>query len=166
MASFQDAFHKGLEAHDSADRAKKEIFSVFEDCAKQVSAASRGVILLSRASASRVREDAGATATILGALGPRESYQTLVARLVSEPNSKGEELCEYKLSFHGYPVSIVYADVDEYCHDQSGLERALVHLLGHPSTGGKLRRLMDLHAKKQGGGASSPPPGGQDVKAE
>ncbi|HEX8434503.1 hypothetical protein [Archangium sp.] len=152
MASFQDAFHKGLEAYDSADRARKEIAAVFDDCAKQVSAASGGAIVLSRESTSRVREEA-AHAVVLGGFAVRESYQALMARLVSEPNSSGEELCEYKLAYHGYPVAIVYADVDEYCHDKQSLERALVELLGHPTTGGKLRRLMDLHAKRKSGGS-------------
>jgi hypothetical protein len=91
-----------------------------------------------------------------------------VARMAGEPKSSGEELCEYKLSYHGYPVSLVYADVDEYCHDKQALERALVELLGHPTTGGKLRRLMELHAKRASGGTGNPPlmNGSQSGKAE
>ncbi|HZI04380.1 MAG TPA: hypothetical protein VEZ71_10175, partial [Archangium sp.] len=94
----------------------------------------------------------------------------LVARLVDESRSGSgaQELGEYKLSHHGYPVSLVYADVDEYCHDKPSLEQALVELLGHPATGGKLRRLMDLYAKRKSltGGSSSQTNGGQNGKAE
>lgn len=153
MASFQDAFQKGLEAYDSAARAKAEIFSVFDDCAKQVGAASGGAIVLSREWVRNPVEEE--KATLLSALPSYRSYEALVARMAGEPKSKGEELCEYKLAYHGYPVSLVYADVDEYCHDKQGLERALIHLLGHPTTGGKLRRLMELQAKRVGGGAGS-----------
>ena len=155
MASFQDAFHKGLEAYESADRARREILSVFEECAKQVSTASGGAIVLSREPKSRGTEG-------------QESYQALMARPMGAPETMGLELGEYKLSPHGYPVSLVYAGVDEYCHDKPSLEQALVELLGHPVTGGKLRRLMDLHAKRKSLTGGTPPQtdGGQNGKAE
>ncbi|WP_257461870.1 hypothetical protein [Archangium lipolyticum] len=158
MTSFQDAFHKGLEAYESADRARKEIFAVFDDCAKQVSAASGGAISLSYREKSRERRGNKTIADVVtGVLPTYESYEALEARIADGTQSGAVELCEYKLSPRGYPVSIAYADVHEYCHDKPSLEQALVDLLGHPVTGGVLRQLMDLQAKTRSGGAGGHP---------
>ncbi|HEY0096542.1 MAG TPA: hypothetical protein VGB96_19590, partial [Archangium sp.] len=131
----------------------------------------RGAIVLSRESRSRTRDEKRTIADLAtGTLPSSESYDALVARLVDESRSGAgaQELGEYKLSHHGYPVSLVYADVDEYCHDKPSLEQALVELLGHPVTGGKLRRLMDLHARQKSLAGGTPPQtnGGQNGKAE
>jgi hypothetical protein len=143
MASFQDAFREGIEASESAARAKAEIFQVFDACAEEVNVASKGAIALSRERSTRDLEQKRTVSDLVtGVLPSSESYDALVAHSTGAPQRKRAELCEYRISYQGYPVTLLYADVDERCHDKTALVMALESLLKHPVTGGKLRRIM------------------------
>jgi NurA-like 5'-3' nuclease len=148
MADFQKAFRQGLEAYEDAERARKEIFGLFDEFAEQVEQASTGRVRIKRDKGTEDTVDApssygmvefGKPMVPVARVRTRE-YEAIVA--LGSPGEAREELCEYELGERGYPVTLRYAREDVRCHDGEALERGLQKLLAHPETGGKLQRLM------------------------
>jgi hypothetical protein len=139
MVDFQKAFLKGIEAHDEASRARKEISSVFDELARQIHLASGGRVQIRRDASQRA--DKTRRVPLEGASGPEAavSFGTIFA---GAPYAERYELCSYQLSRLGYPVIITYGGNDYRSQDKAALEECLSDLLQDPLTGGKLRRLM------------------------
>ena len=143
MADFQSAFKQGLRASEEAGLARKEIEGVFDEFARQVSAASGQRIRVER---QQVRRESGAKRTFYDiASGVRRDYETASVLVASAAGSKSShELCEYELSPAGYPVVLRYADVIDECLRKQSLEEGLENLLAAPQTGDKLRQLLQF----------------------
>lgn len=159
MGRFKDAFGKGIEAHESAERATLEIVQVLAAFGSDVKEVSGGAIEVYRSKKDVV---GGLLRTIeLGPknkLPPIEPYDMLIAVAVLPEGLVVDDsrfkLAEYTLSAAGYPVSVSYSDVTVQCHDRASLEAALAQMLEHPDTGGKLLRLMRTSRKHGGKGGS------------
>lgn len=143
MVDFQKAFMKGIEAHDEATRARREISSVFDEFARQIHVASGGRIQIRRDASQRAEkarrtppEGAG------GGGGPPETAVSFGTIFAGAPYAERYELCSYQLSRLGYPLTITFGGNDYRCQDKASLEECLSDLLQDPLTGGKLRRLM------------------------
>jgi hypothetical protein len=160
MADYLKSFQAGLEAHNDAERARKEIADVFREFAKAVHDASDGHVAVElpkarEIMATRAIESAMhrvQDALVPDPLGskPEESF-VLVAK-----GRTGQEqalLSEYTLGERGYPVTLRYGRTNVRCYDREGLEQELQKLLEHPDTGGKLRRLMTEDGASQSGTA-------------
>lgn len=161
MVDFQKAFLKGIEAHDEATRARKEISSVFDEFARQVNAASGGKVQIRR-DASQRADKARRVPTPPPPIPPGTeappatgteavTFGTLYA---GAPYGERYELGSYQLSRLGYPLVVTFSGNDYRCEDKNSLEECLSELLQDPITGGKLRRLMG----SEGVGSDLPPP--------
>jgi len=140
MVDFQKAFLKGIEAHDEATRARREISSVFDEFARQIHLASGGRIQIRRDASQRADKARRApTETAPGAPETAVSFGTIFA---GAPYTERYELCSYQLSRLGYPVIITFGGTDYRSDDKATLEECLSDLLQDPLSGGKLRRLM------------------------
>jgi hypothetical protein len=149
MTNFRDAFNMGLAAHADAERATKEIVSVFNVLAQQVDEATDGKLTVQRANSFRTLL-AGRTIfdAITGVMAPREPYTCLQAILKTK-SGEHMEICTYKLAPDGYPVSIHYEEHSEDAFDKSSLESVLDSLLRHPATGRKFQFLLDKWKKEE-----------------
>lgn len=134
MADFREAFQLGIQAHNAAERARQEIFGLLDEFAAQIHEVSNGQVRIERAKREVLVPGENFTRK------PR-SYDAIAA--IDSSGKKEEELCEYSLEERGYPVTLRYANDYVRCHDREALEQALLKLLAHPETGGKLQRLMD-----------------------
>lgn len=140
MVDFQKAFLKGIEAHDEATRARREISSVFDEFARQIHLASGGRIQIRRDASQRAEKARRApTEAVAGAPETAVSFGTIFA---GAPYTERYELCSYQLSRLGYPVIITFGGTDYRSDDKATLEECLSDLLQDPLSGGKLRRLM------------------------
>ena len=141
MIDFQGPFQEGLNAYHDTVRAKAEIERVIREFSDQLKAASEGAILEVRVAVHEdvVREEG----SWLG-VGLRVKYESLVAfaKATADDPEPSRSLCKFRMSAHGYPVGLVYADIDVQCHDRTSLEQSLADLLKHPDTGAKLAQLM------------------------
>lgn len=142
MANFQNAFKQGLRASADADVARKEIYAVLNEFARQVAEASQDAIKIKRAT---VRRPIKAKRTIYDlATGGLRDYKTVrVINAHAAGSSRSQELCEYELSPSGYPIELRYDHVVEECRSKKSLEDGLESLLAAPQTGDKLRRLLE-----------------------
>lgn len=132
MTDFREAFEAGLSAYDDAERARNEIFEVFDELAEQISEASHGRIRITR-------EDK------IDQRGPLEGWSRRPYSALTAATPEGGQtykLCEYRLSEKGYPVTLDYNKTHDACHDRESLEVGLQTLLKHPETGGKIKRLL------------------------
>jgi hypothetical protein len=165
MVDFQKAFLKGIEAHDEATRARKEISSVFDEFARQVNAASGGKVQIRRDASQRADKARRApTPTPSASSGgidvpalptpPGHEAVTFGTLYAGAPYGERYELGSYQLSRLGYPVVMTFSGNDYRCEDKPSLEECLAELLQDPITGGKLRRLMG----SDGVGSDVPPP--------
>jgi hypothetical protein len=161
MVDFQKAFLKGIEAHDEASRARREISSVLDEFARQIHAASGAKVQIRRDASQRADKARRALPPppepATGTASEAVSYGTLYA---GAPYGERYELCTYQLSRLGYPISISFSGNDYRCQDRTSLEDCLSDLLQDPLTGGKLRRLMG----SEGTGGSDSPQDVQDVQ--
>jgi hypothetical protein len=164
MVDFQKAFIKGIEAHDEATRARREISSVFDEFARQIHIASGGRIQIRRDASQRADKARRAPPAEGTNVGPDTavSFGTLFA---GAPYTERYELCSYQLSRLGYPVIITFGGNDYRSEDKGTLEECLSDLLQDPLTGGKLRRLMGAEGglpevQQEPPAAQETPPGG------
>jgi hypothetical protein len=142
MVDFQKAFMKGIEAHDEATRARREISSVFDEFARQIHVASGGRIQIRRDASQRAEKARRAPPEGAGGGGPPETAVSFGTIFAGAPYAERYELCSYQLSRLGYPLTITFGGNDYRCEDKASLEECLSELLQDPLTGGKLRRLM------------------------
>jgi hypothetical protein len=158
MVDFQKAFLKGIEAHDEASRARKEISSVFDELARQIHLASGGRVQIRRDASQRA--DKTRRAPPEGASGSPETAVSFGTIFAGAPYAERYELCSYQLSRLGYPVIITYGGNDYRSQDKAALEECLADLLQDPLTGGKLRRLMGAEGAPPDvpPGETAPPP--------
>jgi hypothetical protein len=164
MVDFQKAFLKGIEAHDEATRARKEISSVFDEFARQIHLASGGRIQIRRDASQRAEKARRAPPeTATGTPEIAVSFGTIFA---GAPLTERYELCSYQLSRLGYPVLITFGGTDYRSEDKAALEECLSDLLQDPLSGGKLRRLMGTEsgppeAQPEPAAAQEGAPGGE-----
>jgi hypothetical protein len=144
MADFRKAFRSGLDAYNDAERARKEIFGLFDEFAAQIHEESHGRVRIERTPRSQAVPIYGSSRSPTLSARPGEGMRTrgYDAIVATGPSGQLEELCEYALGERGYPVNLRYAREDVRCHDREALEIGLQKLLAHPETGGKLQRLM------------------------
>jgi hypothetical protein len=143
MVDFQKSFIKGIEAHDEATRARREISSVFDEFARQIHGASGGRIQIRRDASQRADKARRPPPTPSPEGGsPPETAVSFGTIFAGAPYTERYEICSYQLSRLGYPVTITFGGNDYRNQDKAALEECLSDLLQDPLTGGKLRRLM------------------------
>lgn len=150
MVDYTLAFKKGLDAAEAAERAKKEIDSVFEDLDMQVCRAAEGKISIKRKE-FEVKPTAWDWAkTLSDFITPRgkETYWAIVAYNPKITDSQVKELARWKQGRGGYPCKISFGGTDCTCEDKEGLENTLGNLLSDPMVGENLRLLMQLQEEK------------------
>ena len=145
MVDFKKAIAAGLQAHEIAEVARREVAEVVADLASQMSDSTDQVLTIEFSQGTRqsLKQFAGA---IVGMLGPEPSvvtYANLVLTRNDEPKAS-LEICEVDIHPSGYPVLVAGPGKRENCYDRASFEAALFELLKHPDTGRKISQLMSV----------------------
>jgi hypothetical protein len=145
MGNLDDAFKRGREAHQDAQRAKNEIFALFARLSSTVSEGTQGKVVISYVQLSRTKEaPRNLLAPFAGFLEETERYNGLVAQRTGGNHGDKVELCTVKVSPLGYPVQITFPGQFFTADDLESLERVVIALLEHPDTAGKIDRLAQI----------------------
>jgi hypothetical protein len=146
MADYIQALKRGLEAAEVADRARKEIDSVFDDLDRQLRGETEGKIGIKREEFEVERQS---TLTYWSTTGSpeKERYWAIVAYNPKIPNSPVKKLAIWSQERTGYPSKIAWAKLKVTCEDKKGLEDALEKLISDPLIGEVLQALMQLNEK-------------------
>lgn len=150
MADYIQAFKKGLEAAEAADRARKEIDSVFEDLDRQLREGTGGKIAIKRKEFEVKGMTTIWTPWTAGQFLPgsqKETYWAIVAYNPQITNSPVKQLAIWRQARAGYPCKITWENVEHACEDKRGLEGALAMLLADPLVGETIHSLMQLEEK-------------------
>ena len=140
MVDYVDAFRKGLEAAEAADRARKEIDAVFDELNVQIYKGTDGKIRIERKELGVIRQ---VWESLLTAK-PRETYWAIVAFNPSLEKSPVRELSRWSQARGGYPCNMVWGNKDQSCFDRESLENLLSELLRDPLVGEHLQALMQM----------------------
>lgn len=146
MSDFKSAFSDGLDAAQKAEAARHEIENVFRDLNEQLAEASDGKLATERTVLER---DRSWFTALSSPLGPRETYQAIVAFNPTIEGTSPKELCEWESGRGGYPCKLTWGSDEHYCEDKQALEDALSDLLRDPIVAEKLWSLINLKAKEQ-----------------
>jgi len=149
MADYIQAFKKGLEAAEPADRARKEIDSVFEDLDRQIRAGTEGRIGIKRQEFIIQRMPFTAQ-KLEDLITPKETYWAIVAYNPQITSSPVKELSRWRHDRAGYPCKISWGGMEHTCEDKRSLENVLGRLLGDPLVGETLHVLMQVKEKTSG----------------
>jgi hypothetical protein len=142
MVDFLDSFNKGISAAKQAAENMHEINGVIETLSKQLEAATDGAIKIAikdksnvfNALFSSIDQASMKTQQFIIAFNPLGEY-------------KPKELAEWKVDENGYPCRLITPDTEFYCEDKEALELYLGSLLASPTTGKKLKAIMDQPVK-------------------
>ena len=136
MVDFAKAIEAGMQAHEEAMLARKEIRGVFQDLIDQTSAATHGSVR----TFVRPPPDSSEPRRV-GTPPPPESYESVVVQ--RDSTEQRHVLFEFRLSEKGYPVRLRYPRNEVGCYSREDLEAALQNLLASPHAGAIFRRLLD-----------------------
>jgi len=140
MANFTEAFKKGLEAAQTADRARKEIDKVFKDLNYQLLTETGNKIGINRKEFVEPNVMGGMK---LPAIPGRENkYWAIVAFNPSFKNSPVKILARWSMDRAGYPCKISWKNTLYRCEDKEALENILAEILQDPLVGETLYSLM------------------------
>ncbi len=139
MTSFGDALRKGLEAHERAAAARREMDEVLVEASKEVAAVVGAPIALRFDVVDRPLRGQSLHEATLGIAAPREKVTMIVAKV---PRGVFEPLAEAELSELGFPVTLRWGNRLERASDRGGFESALAALLESAVTGEKIARLV------------------------
>ena len=140
METFTEAYKAGLEASQSVDEYIEEINMVFENLKTEILSSTNGKIAIERGTALRRRRRTGLDIMLKPFEEQRIRYKAILAK--NTESSVEIPLAEYTIDRKGYPVTIIWADIEESCLTKEGLTSTLEDLLSDPSTGKKLRKLL------------------------
>ena len=140
MVDYVDAFRKGLEAAEAADRARKEIDAVFDELNLQIQKDTDGKIRIERQEFTLSQQGLEA----IFRSKPPEKYLAIVAHNPSLDKSPVRELSRWSQARGGYPCNMVWGNKDQSCFDRESLENLLSELLRDPLVGEHLQALMQM----------------------
>ncbi len=136
MVDFAKAIEAGMQAHEDAMLARKEIFGVLQDLFDQTTAATHGNVrafVRSPHDSSEPRR--------VGAPPPPEFFESVIVQRAE--TEQRHVLFEFRLGEKGYPVRLRYPRNEVGCYSREDLETAIQNLLASPHAGAIFRRLID-----------------------
>lgn len=149
MPDFASAFNEGLQAAETADRARREIADVFSELSRQMDAATRGTIAIARGEC----EIPVTTARLLtNPWEPRKTYWAILAWNPMVAKCPKKEIARWSQDAAGYPCKITCRKWERTCEDREALENSLAELLRDPVVGEKLYALTRLEPSSEATG--------------
>ena len=144
MSKFGDAFKRGQEAYENAERNRVEIKNVFNELSNDIKLQTDGHVSLefekrAYTGLPGVTMPAGFLSMISGS----EPYDALMA-IPEGQKSNFVELCSVKFDPRGYPVTIAFPGESITVYDRESLETALVKMVEHPDVAAKLKRVLKV----------------------
>lgn len=143
MTDYTKAFREGLAAAIVAERARKEINSVFLELNSQLSEATEGKIAIDRKE-YEVREAGLFSLWSFSSPKQKETYWAIAAYNPSASSQNTKQLAKWEQDHAGYPCKIISGKKETICEDKEALESSLADLLQDPLTGEKLQILIQL----------------------
>jgi len=153
MSKFGDAFQRGQEAYQSAERAKAEIQDVFRTLSADIEQQTHGLVSTSVMRFTHPGKIFGPAVMGPGLTTMMPLANTYDALVAVAKDERPVELCTVKGGPYGYPVTLTFPGHSVAAHDRESLEEALVGVLAHPEVAGKLKLAME---SARVGGASLP----------
>jgi len=147
MVDYFEAFKQGLDAAEAADRARKEIDTVFADLNQQLFESTGGKISIERRE-YEVPKSLWEAISIEFPPKPKEKYWAIVVFNPSVSKSPVKQLARWSIDRAGYPCKIVWGGEDHTCEDGEALENSFAELLRDPLVGEKLYVLLQLKETK------------------
>lgn len=145
MTDFREKLRRGLEAHDSANAAKREINSVIAALNEAVERETDGRVGVKIIATSMGLPGMAARIAALsagGVVSPVETEHWIVAFSTVYTDIKPLKLSRWDIDDAGYPCTLRFAGERLEAYDRESLENALGEMLEYTETGGAISAII------------------------
>ncbi|HLX64423.1 MAG TPA: hypothetical protein VKX17_24325 [Planctomycetota bacterium] len=148
MASYSNAFKKGLKAAKNAVRAKAEIDAVFKDLESDILKDTDGNVKISRREVDVDENDD--YLVYLGVANAKRSTRVMAIAAENPKISNGpvKLLARWSQDPRGYPCKIDLGDIEYISQDRDALQENLARMLANPVVGEKLAAFTELQPEQ------------------